>query len=75
HASAQGVRHADHQSDRHRADSILVQEIKRQLVVLFRTWPQSWLVGGWVFDVTEVRIRGARAANGPYFISAFSILD
>jgi hypothetical protein len=37
--------------------------------------PNPWLVGGWVFDVTEVRIRGAQAANGPYFIGAFSILD
>ncbi len=37
--------------------------------------PNPWLVGGWVYDVTEVRIRGAQAANGPYFIGAFSILD
>ncbi|GMV48560.1 MAG: hypothetical protein NBKEAIPA_03385 [Nitrospirae bacterium] len=37
--------------------------------------PNPWLVGGWVYDVTEVRIRGAQAANGPYFIGAFLILD
>lgn len=37
--------------------------------------PNPWLVGGWVRDVTEVRIRGAQAATGPYFIGAFSILD
>jgi hypothetical protein len=37
--------------------------------------PNPWLVGSWVRDVTEVRIRGAQAANGPYFLAAFSILD
>ena len=37
--------------------------------------PNPWLVGGWVYDVTEVRIRGAQAAKGPYFVAAFSILD
>ena len=37
--------------------------------------PNPWLVGGWVQDVVEVRIRGAQAAKGPYFIGAFSILD
>lgn len=37
--------------------------------------PNPWLVGGWVREVTEVRIRGAQAATGPYFIGAFSILD
>ncbi|CAE6756360.1 hypothetical protein [Nitrospira defluvii] len=56
-------------------DSILIQEEQQHWWYWSNLAPDPWLVGVWVPDVVEVRISGAQAAKGPYFIGAFSILD